>query len=127
MTFCVNVESNDKQMHFTHHNKMEVAKWTNKTTMECARNMRHAQGLDLEIWAEAVNTTVYIKNWCPTKALDLKTPQEAWIGRKPDVSHLKVFSCKTYVHIHTCTTHMQGISRLEILLVGMNKIGFRGT
>jgi hypothetical protein len=25
------------------------------------------------------------------------------------------------------TTHIQGIRRLEILLVGVNKIGFRGT
>jgi hypothetical protein len=89
--------------------------------------MIHAQGLDLEIWAEAVNTTVYIKNQCPIKTLDLKTPQEAWTSRKLDVSHLRVFGCKTYVHIHTCTTHMQGISRLEILLVRMNKIDFRGT
>jgi hypothetical protein len=56
------------------------------------------QGLDLEFWAEVVNTTIYIKNQCPTKALDSKTSQEAWIGRKFDVFHLKVFGCKTYVH-----------------------------
>jgi hypothetical protein len=40
--------------------------------------MIRAQGLDLEFWAEVVNTVVYIKNRCPTKALDSKTPQEAW-------------------------------------------------
>jgi hypothetical protein len=45
-----------------------------------------------------VNIAVYIKNRCPTKALDSKTPQEAWTGTKPDVSHLKVF-CKTFAHI----------------------------
>jgi hypothetical protein len=56
-------------------------------------------GLDLEFWAELVNTTVYINNRCPTKALDSKTPQEAWIGRKLDVFHLRVFGCKTYMHI----------------------------
>ncbi len=54
--------------------------------MECARSMIRAQGLDLEFWAEAVNMAVYIKNRCPTKALDSKTPQEAWTGVKPDVS-----------------------------------------
>ncbi len=48
---------------------------------------------------EVVNMAIYIKNQCPTKTLDSKTPQEAWIGRKLDVSHLKVFSCKTYAHI----------------------------
>jgi hypothetical protein len=61
--------------------------------------MIRAQGLDLEFWAEVVNTAVYIKNGCPTKALESKTPQEAWTGRKPDVSHLRVFGCKAFAHI----------------------------
>jgi hypothetical protein len=59
--------------------------------MECARNMICAQGLDLEFWAEAVNMAVYIKNRCPIKALESKTPQETWTGRKLDVSHLRIF------------------------------------
>ncbi len=57
------------------------------------------QGLELEFWGEAMNTEVYIKNRCPTKALDSKTPQEAWSGRKPDVSHLRVFGCKAFAHV----------------------------
>jgi hypothetical protein len=76
-----------------------VAKRANRTIMECARSMNRAQGLDLEFWAEAVNMVVYIKNRCPTKALKSMTPQEAWIGRKPDVSHLRVFGCKAFAHI----------------------------
>jgi hypothetical protein len=58
-----------------------------------------AQGLEFEFWVEVVNTTVYIKNQCPTKAIDSKAPQKTWSGMKPDVSHLKVFSCKTYAHV----------------------------
>jgi hypothetical protein len=58
-----------------------------------------AQRLELEFWGEAVNTAVYIKNRCQTKALDSKTPQEAWSGRKPDVSHLRVFGCKAFAHV----------------------------
>ncbi len=52
-----------------------VAEHANRTIMECARSMILAQGLELEFWGEAVNTVVYIKNRCPTKALDSKTPQ----------------------------------------------------
>jgi hypothetical protein len=66
---------------------------------QCARSMIRAQGLDLEFWAEAMNTVVYIKNPCPIKALESKTPQEAWTGRKLDVSHLGIFGCKTFAHI----------------------------
>jgi hypothetical protein len=42
--------------------------------MECARSKIRAQGLDLEFWVKAVNTAIYIKNRCPTKALESKTP-----------------------------------------------------
>jgi hypothetical protein len=76
-----------------------VAKRANRTIMECVINMILAQGLELEFWGEAVNTAVYIKNQCPTKALDSKTPQEAWSGRKPDAFHLKAFSCKAFAHV----------------------------
>ncbi len=76
-----------------------VAKRANRTIMECARSMILAQGLELEFWGEAVNTAVYIKNRCPTKAIDSNTPQEAWSGRKPNVSHLRVFGCKAFAHV----------------------------
>jgi hypothetical protein len=76
-----------------------VAKRANRSIMECARKMIFAQGLELEFCGEAVNTTVYIKNRCPTKALDSKTPQEAWSGRKPDVSHLRAFGCKAFARV----------------------------
>ena len=28
-----------------------------------------------------------------------KTPQEVWIGKKPSLSHLRVFGCVAYVHV----------------------------
>jgi hypothetical protein len=47
-------------------------------------------------WGEAVVTAVYILNRSPTKALDGRTPYEAWHGRKPAVSHLQVFGCLAF-------------------------------
>ena len=41
-------------------------------------------------------TAVYIINRSPTKALDGMTPYEAWHGRKPAVSHLRVFGCLAF-------------------------------
>jgi hypothetical protein len=67
--------------------------------MECVRNMILAQRLELEFWGEVANTALYIKNRCPTNVLDSKTFQEAWNGRKPNVSHLRVFGCKTFTHV----------------------------
>jgi hypothetical protein len=39
---------------------------------------------------------VYILNRSPTKALNGRTSYEAWHGRKPTISHLRVFSCLTF-------------------------------
>ena len=40
-------------------------------------------------------SAVYILNRSPTKALDGRTPYEAWHGRKLAVSHLRVFDSTT--------------------------------
>ena len=50
-------------------------------------------------WAEAVHTVVYIMNKTPTAVVHGVTPEERFIGRKLDLSHLKVFGCIAYVHI----------------------------
>ncbi|GJT12879.1 retrovirus-related pol polyprotein from transposon TNT 1-94 [Tanacetum coccineum] len=52
-----------------------------------------------EFWAEAVDCAVYLLNRCPSKSLDNKTPQEAWNGLKPTVSHIRVFGCIAYVYV----------------------------
>ncbi len=46
-----------------------------------------------------MNTAMYIKNQCPTKAFDSKTPQETCNGRKPDMSHLRIFGCRAFAHV----------------------------
>ncbi len=53
----------------------------------------------MSLQGKAMNTMVSIKNRCPTKAFNSKTPQEAWSGRKPDVSHMRVFGCKAFAHV----------------------------
>jgi hypothetical protein len=50
-------------------------------------------------WAEAVAITVYIMNRTPTTTVHGMIPEEKYNGRKPDLSHLKVFGCITYVHV----------------------------
>ena len=49
--------------------------------------------------AEAVSTATYLRNRCPTRAVEGKTPYEAWHGTKPRVDHLRVFGCTAYAHI----------------------------
>src|SRR6266850_6689781 len=49
------------------------------------------------LWDEAVAHTAYLRNCTPTKALDRKTPYEAWHGKKPDVSHLCEFGSEVWI------------------------------
>lgn len=76
-----------------------VAERANRTITEKARAMLQDAGLPDCYWAEAVNTAVYLKNRSPTVAVQKMTPEEAWTGRKVDLSHLKVFGCRAFVHI----------------------------
>ena len=53
----------------------------------------------MHLWAEAARTVVYVQNRISQSALGFKTPKEMFIGKKPEVSHLKIFGCPVYVHI----------------------------
>ena len=56
-------------------------------------------GLGQEFWAEAVDTACYLVNRSPSSVLEDKNPQEVWTGKKPSLSHLRVFGCDAYVHV----------------------------
>lgn len=68
-----------------------VAERANRTIVEMARCLIIESGLPQSLWAEAVNTAVFLRNRCPTKSLDKMTPFEAWTGRKPHVGFLRTF------------------------------------
>ena len=76
-----------------------VSERLNKTLVEKARTMLIDAELSKDLWAEAVNTANYLKNRSPTKAVRNMTPEEAWSGTKPDLSHLRIFGCKALVHV----------------------------
>jgi len=48
-------------------------------------------------WADAVSTACYVLNRVLIKPILKKTPYELFKGRKPNVSHLKVFGCKCFI------------------------------
>lgn len=76
-----------------------VAERLNRTLVESVRSMLVHAKLPRKFWVEALNTSVYLHNRSPTRALDGQTPYEAWTGLKPDVSNLKCFGCTAYAHI----------------------------
>jgi hypothetical protein len=74
----------------------DVIEWLNQTVVGMTRALLRQRGMPAVFWGEAVVTAVYILNLSPTKALNGRTPYESWHGRKPTVSHLRVFGCLTF-------------------------------
>jgi hypothetical protein len=73
-----------------------VVERRNQTMVANARALLKQRGMPAIYWGEAVMTTVHLLNRSSTKALDGKTPYEAWHERKPVVSHLRVFGCLAF-------------------------------
>ncbi|KAE8667942.1 hypothetical protein F3Y22_tig00112352pilonHSYRG00005 [Hibiscus syriacus] len=71
----------------------------NITILDMARSMLKSKKLPKEFWAEAVSCAVYLSNRSPTRSVWGKTPQEAWSGRKPGISHLRTFGSIAHVHV----------------------------
>ena len=69
----------------------------NRTLMERVRAMLLDARLEKEMWAEAALTANYIKNRSPSSNIS-RTPWELFFGRKPNVSGMRVFGAKAYVH-----------------------------
>lgn len=71
----------------------------NRTLIEMARTMLQAKGLHTKLWAEAMNTAVYINNGMPTVRRDGKIPYEMWTNSKINLSHMRTFGCEAFVYV----------------------------
>ncbi|KAG6478563.1 hypothetical protein ZIOFF_062006 [Zingiber officinale] len=74
-----------------------VVEHRNCTIMAMARPLLKGTYMPTRFWGEVVRHAVYLLNCPPTKALEERTPFEAWMGRKPHLAHLRVFDCVAYV------------------------------
>lgn len=72
-----------------------------RTIVESARTMLHSKKLPIRLWAEAVNTAVYILNRTGNSSIEGVSPYELWFGKKPDIDHFKIFGSKVFTHIPT--------------------------
>ncbi|RDY10253.1 hypothetical protein CR513_05259, partial [Mucuna pruriens] len=88
----------EHQLTTLHSTTNGVSERKNRTIVEMARCMMHENGLRKKFWAEAANTAVFLLNRLPTKAVQEKTPFEAWYGHKPFVLNFKVFGCICFTY-----------------------------
>ncbi|KFD46771.1 hypothetical protein M513_12352 [Trichuris suis] len=98
-----------------------IAERLNLTLVEKARTMLIDASLSTDLWAEAIGTANYLRNRCLTKALRNVTPEEAWSGRKPNLSHLKLFGCLAMVHIPARRRQKWDAKSKECIFVGYSE------
>ena len=70
-----------------------VVERKNRHIVEVARALMNEKEMSEYYWTKVVHTAVYIMNRTPTATIHGMTPEEMFIGKKPDLSHLKVFGC----------------------------------
>ena len=68
----------------------------NRTLLNLARSMIYSSNLPNILWAEAISTAAYTMNRVTNREETSVTPHEMWFGKKPDISHMRVFGCRSY-------------------------------
>ena len=76
-----------------------IAERANRTIFESARSLLSHCQLPKVFWGDAVLYAIHIRNRCLTTSDKNKTPYELWTGKKPSVSHIRVFGCDAFMHI----------------------------
>jgi len=74
-----------------------VVERKNRSLEELARTMLNENSLPKYFWADAVNIACYVLNRVLIRPILKKTPYELFKGRRPVLSHLKVFGCKCFI------------------------------
>ena len=83
--------------HTPEHNGVSERAWL--TIFNMVRSMLHRACLPHSFWQLAAFAAVYVRNRCPSRAVDTKIPYELWTGLTSDISHLRVFGCLAYGHV----------------------------
>lgn len=80
-----------------------IAERENRILCDTARSLLYNADLSrtdrLRLWGEAILTSAYLRNRVPNKRTRDRTPFECWFGKKPDLSHLRVFGSPAFVKI----------------------------
>lgn len=74
--------------------------------------------LEANFWAEAVCAAAHVLNRSPSRCVVDKTPEEIWSGKRPDVSHIRVFGCKAMMMIPKQKRTKLEPKSLECIMVG---------
>jgi transposase InsO family protein len=83
----------------------------NRTLVEKTRALLIDANLPKNLWTEALRTANYLRNRAtPAVRDESKTPAELFLGRKPNIAHLRCFGCVAYTITPTHKTKLENRS-----------------
>ena len=97
-----------------------MAKRYNRTIIEKVKCLMFDENVDKFLWAEACNTACYLKNRFVSAGI-LKTPIELWTGKKPNLSHLRVYGSVMMVHVPKANRNKWDRKAEKHILVGYDQ------
>ena len=100
-----------------------TAERRNRTLLNMVRCMLKSKNLPCFLWGEAVSTAAYILNRSPTKRLIDTSPEEAWTGAKPSVTHLRIFGSICYKHVPDQLRRKLDDKGMPHILIGYHSTG----
>ncbi|MCO5581630.1 hypothetical protein L7F22_035519 [Adiantum nelumboides] len=83
-----------------------VAKRKDMHIAKVARALMSEKNMPPCYWAEVASTAVYTMNKTPTAIVHDMTLEEKFTGKKPDVSHFKVFGCVSHFKVFGCVAYV---------------------
>ena len=76
-----------------------VVERRNRTLIEMTRSIMKHMSIPNYLWGEATRHSTYLINRIATRVVKDRTPYEVYHGRKPNISHLKIFGCIGYAKV----------------------------
>jgi hypothetical protein len=97
-----------------------VAERMNRSLLEKARSMMQAASVPRFLWAEAISTATYLLNRSPTHSSPNTTSEGTYTKHRPNLSNIRIFGSKTYVHIHKDHRDKLASTAIEGILLGID-------
>jgi hypothetical protein len=97
----------------------------NITLMDKERSILSGSRITQEFWEEVVDTTKYLLSMYHSSMLVDMSPHEVWSGKKPSISHLKVFGCDAFLHVTKENRSKMNKKEAKCIFIGY-KEGMKG-
>lgn len=103
------------------HEMNGLAERANRSAADCVRAMLDDSKKPKNLWPLALSYYADVRNFTTNSALDPSlSPHQVLYGRKPDVSHLRVFGCDAYMRVPPDTRKKLDAKSIKGTFVGLS-------